>query len=137
MGKDLVAKLDIEATHPSITYELVIKAANCSAKRFSEKERARIEAGLKILMFIIFNCLINFQDKYYRYKKEEDPFTRVLSIGGYGSAWLAGLTACYILDETEPVWSAQFTLFKIYRDNGCGLCRNTTVLKMCKWFTLS
>ena len=80
------------------------------------------------------NCLINFRDKYFQYGKEKDPLKRVLSIGGYDSAWLADLVACYILEKTEKVWSEQFTYFKIYRDDGCGLARNTTVRKLCKWF---
>ena len=65
--------------------------------------------------------------------KEDDPLKRVLSIGGFDSAWLADLVAFYILEKTEPVWSDDFAYLKIYRDDGYGLARNTTVRKLCKW----
>ena len=104
------------------------------AKEFSEEETARVEAGLDMLKFSMSNCLINFREKYFQYGKEKDLLKRVLTIGGYDSAWLADLVACYILEKTENMWSEQFTYFKIYRDDGCGLARNTTVRKLCKWF---
>ena len=58
----------------------------------------------------------------------------MLTIGGYDSAWLADLVACYILEMSQNVWSKAFTYFKIYRDDGCGLARNTNVEKLCTWF---
>ena len=136
MDKDLIVKLDIEAMYPSITYELVAEAVRYYAEGFSEEETARVEAGLDMLKFSMSNCLINFREKYLQYGKEKDPLKRVLTIGGYDSAWLADLTACYILERAEPVWSEQFEYFKIYRDDGCGLARNTTVKKLCKWYDI-
>ena len=117
MDKDLIVKLDIEAMYPSITYELVAEAVRYYAEGFSEEETARVEAGLDMLKFSMSNCLINFREKYLQYGKERDPLKRVLTIGGYDSAWLADLTACYILERAEPVWSEQFAYFKIYRDD--------------------
>ena len=61
----------------------------------------RIEAGLDMLKFSMSNCLINFGRDYFQYGKEKDPLKRVLSIGGFDSAWLANLEACYILEQTE------------------------------------
>ena len=65
----------------------------------------------------------------------KNPLKRVLSIGGYNSAWLDDLVTCYILEKMKPVWSDKFAHFKIYCDNGCGLARNTTVNKLCKWYS--
>ena len=99
MDKDLIAKLDTEAMYPSITYELVTEAVRHYAKRFSEEDKMRVEAGLEMLKFSISNCLINFEDEYFQYGKEKRSFKRVLSIGGFDSAWLADLVACYILEK--------------------------------------
>ena len=49
MNKDLIAKLDIEAMYPSITYELVAEAVRYYAKWFSEEDKMRVKAGLEML----------------------------------------------------------------------------------------
>ena len=87
-----------------------------------------------MLKFSMANCLIHFGADYFQYGKEEDFLKRVLTIGGYDSAWLADLVACYILEMTEPIWKTEFAYFKIYRDDGCALARNTTVKKLQKWY---
>ena len=94
----------------------------------------RLEAGLEMLKFSMSNCLIHFGEGYFQCRTEKDPLKRVLSIGGFDSAWLADLDACYILERTEPVWKDQFAYFKIYCDDVCALARNTTVRKLQKWF---
>ena len=99
MDKDLVVKLDIEAMYPSINYELVAKAVRYYTKGFSKEEEMRVEAGLDMLKFSMSNCLINFGPDYFQYGKEKDPLKRVLTIGGFDSAWLADLVACYILGK--------------------------------------
>ena len=99
MDKDLVAKLDIEAMYPSITYELVAKAVHYYTKGFSQEEEMRVEAGLDMLRFSMANCLINFGSDYFQYGKEENPLKRVLTIGGFDSTWLADLTACPIIGQ--------------------------------------
>ena len=104
MDKDLVAKLDIEAMYPSITYELVAKAVRYYTKGFSKEEEMRVKACLNMLKFSMSNCLINFGPDYFQCGKEKDPLKRVLTIGGFYSAWLADLVACYILEKTEPTW---------------------------------
>ena len=134
MDKDLTIKLDIEAVYPSITYKLVAEAVRHYAKRFLEDDKMRAKAGLKMLMFTMSNCLIDFEEEYVQYGKEKNPLKRVLSIGGFDSAWLADLVACYILEKTEPVRKNQFAYFKIYRNDGCAVARNTTVRKLQKWF---
>ena len=53
----------------------------------------RVEAGLDMLKFSMSNCLINFGPDYFQYGKEKDPLKRVLTIGGFDSAWLADLVA--------------------------------------------
>ena len=83
-----------------------------------------------MLKFNMSNCLINFGPEYFQYGKEKDPLKRVLTIGGFDSAWLADLVACYILEETEPTWENKFAYFKIYRDGGCALARNKTVRRL-------
>ena len=103
MDKDLVVKLDIEAMYPSINYKLVAKAVRYYTRRFSEEEEMRVEAGLDMLKFSMSNCLINFGPEYFQYGKEKNCSQRVLTIGGYDSAWLADLVAGYILEKTEPV----------------------------------
>ena len=87
-----------------------------------------------MLQFSITNCLIRFQEKYYHYGKQDDPWKCVLAIGGYDSAWLADLVACHILDMTESSWKPVFNYLKIYRDDGVGLASNSTVEKLTKWF---
>ena len=57
----------------------------------------RVEAGLNMLKFSRSNCLINFGEEYFQYGKEKNPLKRVLSIGGFDSAWLADLVACYAM----------------------------------------
>ena len=69
----------------------------------------RVEVGLEMLKFSMANCLINFGEDYFQYGKEENPLKRVLTIGGYDSAWLADLVACYILEKTEPIWEKLLT----------------------------
>ena len=110
MDEDLIVKLDIEAMYPSITYELVMEAVHYYAKGFSKEEEMRVEAGLEMLKFSMANCLINFGEDYYQYGKEKNPLKRVLTIGGYDSAWLADLVACYILEKTEPIWKKRIRL---------------------------
>ena len=61
MDKDLIAKLDIEAMYPSITYELVTEAVRHYTKGFLKEEEMRIEAGLEMLKFSMANCLIQFE----------------------------------------------------------------------------
>ena len=52
----------------------------------------RVEAGLGMLKFdMLSNCLINFGANYFQYGKEKNTLKRVLSIGGFDSAWLADL----------------------------------------------
>ena len=77
MDKDLIAKLDIEAMYPSITYELVTKAVRHYTKGFSKEEEMRIKAGLEKLKFSMANCLINIRQDYLQYGKEENPLKRV------------------------------------------------------------
>jgi len=77
MDKDLVAKLDIEAVYPSITYELVAEAVRYYTKGFSEDDTMRVEAGLDMLKFSMSNCLVNFGKDYFQYGKEKDPLKRV------------------------------------------------------------
>ena len=103
MDRDLIIKLDIEAMYPSITYELVAKSVGYYAKEFSEKDKMRVESSLDMLKFSMSNCLINVGPGYFQYRKEKDPLKRVLLIGGFDSAWLADLVACYILEQTESV----------------------------------
>ena len=103
MDRDLVVKLDIEAMYPSITYRLVAQAVRHYGRDFSDHDRARIEVGLDMLKFSMANCIINFGAKYFQYGKEDDPEKRVLSIGGFDSAWLADLVACYILEMSEKI----------------------------------
>ena len=45
----------------------------------------RVEAGLDMLKFSMFNCLINFGPDYFQYGKDKDPLKRVLPIGGFGT----------------------------------------------------
>ena len=71
MDKDLIAKLDIEAMYPSITYKLVTKAVRYYTKGFSKEEEMRVEAGLDMLKFSMANCLINFGLDYFQYRKEK------------------------------------------------------------------
>ena len=91
MEKDLIVKLDIKAMYLSITYELVAEAVHYFAKGFLEDDKMRFEAGLGILKFSMSNCLNNFGEEYFQYGKEKNPFKRMLSIGGFDSAWLADL----------------------------------------------
>ena len=93
MDTDLIAKLDINAMYPSITYELVAEAVRHYVKGFIEEDKMRVEAGLEMLKFSMSNCLINFGEDSFRYEREKDPLKRVLSIGGFSSAWLADLVA--------------------------------------------
>ena len=67
MNKDLIAKLDIEAMYPSITYELVAEAVRHYAKWFSEEDKMRVEGGLEMLKFSMSNCLINFGEEYFQW----------------------------------------------------------------------
>ena len=60
-------------------------------KGFSKEEEMRVEAGLDMHKFSMSNCLINFGEEYFQYGKEKYPLKRVLSIGGFDSAWLADL----------------------------------------------
>ena len=38
------------------------------------------------------------------------------------------------MEKTEPIWKKEFAYFKIYRDDGCALARDTTVKKLQKWY---
>ena len=73
-------------------------------KDFLHDDTMRVEAGLEMLKFSMSSCLTNFGEDYFQYGKEKNPLKRVLTIGGFDSAWLADLTACYILERTESVW---------------------------------
>ena len=135
-NKYLFAFLDIENMYPSITFWLINKAVRYYSETHvkDEGDLAAIEIGLEMLQFSIANCLIIFQEKYYHYGKQDNPWMCVLAIGGYYSAWLADLVACYILDMTESSWKPVFNYFKIYRNDGVGLARNSSVKKLTKWF---
>ena len=89
--------------------------------------------GPEFLQFGIANCLIKFCDKYFRYGSSDNPKMRHLSIGGFDSAFDADLVACYLLDMSEDVWKETFEYFKIYRDDGLGLARNSSIEKMENW----
>ena len=88
MNKDLFAFLDIENMYPSITFWLINKAVRHYSETHvtEEGDLAAIEIGLDMLQFSITNCLIRFQEKYYHYGKQDDPWKCVLAIGGYDSA---------------------------------------------------
>ena len=73
MDRDLIAKLDVEAMYPSITYELVAQAVRHYSNGFSEEETARVKVGLDMLKFSMSNCLINVGEKYFQYGKEKNP----------------------------------------------------------------
>ena len=104
MDKDLITKLDIKAMYPSITYKLVTEVVRHYTEGFSEEDKMRVEGGWEMLKFSMSNCLINFGEEYFQYRKEKDSLKRALPIGGFDSAWLADLVACYILERTEQVW---------------------------------
>ena len=129
-GQESDCKIGYRSHVSSITYELEAKAVRYYTKGFSEEDKMRVEAGLDMLKFSMFNCLINFGPDYFQYGKDKDPLKKVLPIGGFGTAWLADLIACYILEKTGQVWLNEFAYFKIYRDGGCALARNKTVRRL-------
>ena len=80
-----------------------------------------------MLKFSITNCACTWREKYFRYGKETNPLLRCLSIGSFDAAFLADLVACYILDQTKTTWNKLFDYLKIYRDDGLGVARNSTI----------
>ena len=80
-------------------------------KGFSKEEEMKAKAGLDMLKFSMANCLINFGPDYFQYGKEENPLKKVLTIGGFDSAWLADLVACYILEKLN-MYGKEFAYFK-------------------------
>ena len=55
MDQDLVAKLDIGAIYPPITYNLVAQAVRHYSKGFSNHDKARVEVGLDTLSILVKN----------------------------------------------------------------------------------
>eukprot|EP00957_Ditylum_brightwellii_P058270 4418350-Ditylum_brightwellii.AAC.1 len=67
------------------------------------------------------STLIQFQDKYYKYKgaagASADKEDIGLAIGGFESVWLADLVVSYLLEMTEDHFTKTITK-GIYRDDG-------------------
>ena len=93
-----------------------------------------IKIGLEMLKFSISNCYVMFGEDYFQYGKEMDPLLRVLAIGSFDAAWLANMVECYILDMTKNRWKKLFSYFKIYRDDGFGVAKNSSVEELIRGF---
>ena len=89
------------------------KAVRYFLKDLSKEEKKKIEKCLEMIGFGMKNTLLTFIDKYYEYGRDMDGGKRGLTIGGYESAWLAGLVAAYILKQTEELFTDVYTMVYI------------------------
>ena len=112
-----IASLDIIKMYPSIQNKLIRKAVAYYSRNLSEADKELIDAALEMQEFSMRNTLLMFRDNYYEYGTADNAAEKVLTIGGYDSAWLADLVGSYIFDLAED----QFQLLKflgLYRDDG-------------------
>eukprot|EP00957_Ditylum_brightwellii_P116448 8882259-Ditylum_brightwellii.AAC.1 len=76
---------------------------------------------MTLVKFGMKSTLIQFCDKYYKYKGAAgvsvDNKDIGLAIGGFEPAWLANLVASYLLEMTENHFTKTITK-GMYRDDG-------------------
>ena len=112
-----ICSLDIINMYPSIKHRLIRKAITFYSSGFADEELEMIEAALEMQQFSMKNTLVTFQDKYYEYGVEEDAMDRVLTMGGYDSAWLADLVAGYLMERVDDTLGG-LRFLGMYRDDG-------------------
>ena len=76
--------------------------------------------ALNMIQFAMCNTLLTFRGKYYEYGSGMKVEEKGLTIGGYGSAFLADIAAAHIMEMAECAKLFESVLFKdiIYRDDG-------------------
>ena len=64
------------------------------------------------------NTPLTFRDRYYKYGGGKEIEERVLTIGGYESAWSADLVASYIMEDLSDIFDKTTKYLGIYHDDG-------------------
>eukprot|EP00957_Ditylum_brightwellii_P067600 5131298-Ditylum_brightwellii.AAC.1 len=107
--------------YPSIRVHLIRKALTYHTKDLPIDARRKVWKCMALVKFGMKNTLIQFRDKYYKYRgaagASADKEDIGLAIGSFESAWLANLAASYLLEMTEDHFTETITK-GIYRDDG-------------------
>lgn len=114
-----IFSLDIQDFYPSITFDLVKKAILFYQNQvhLDDDKKRIVDMSLEMIEHSMKKQFFTFHDKYYHYSGQHVMDSPSLTIGGYESAWLADLTASYLLDATENHFIGMH--YKgIYRDDG-------------------
>jgi len=114
-----IVSIDAVRMYPSITLSMVRKAVThfCGKARISREDKDIIRTGLRMVEFSMGNTLLTFRDQYYEYAGDLRIEDRGLTIGGYGSAFLADLVAAYLMERVTTCFrDAQYN--GLYRDDG-------------------
>ena len=116
---------------------MVERAINFYATKLPREAELMILQCLAMIRFAMGHTLITFRGKYFEYRSDEDLDSKGLTIGGFESAWLADLVACFLLekcsDAFEP-WLVKY--YGIYMDDGFLVMHGRrSVEDICSWLT--
>ena len=78
---------------------MVIKAVNYFSKGLRKGEKKRIKDCLKMVNSGMTLTILSFKDEFYKYNGKVEVRKKVLTIGGFESAWLADLVMTFLLDQ--------------------------------------
>ena len=105
--------------YPSINFCMVEQENNLFAEKLSREAESTTLQCLTMICFAMGHTLITFRGKYYEYGCDKDLDSKRLTIGGYESAWLAELVACFLLERCSNEFDPCLVdYYKIYGDDG-------------------
>ena len=129
--KPTIYSMDVKNFFPSVPQYLALPAISKTLKKrkLSNKEISAVIEGLKLVR----------DGNFFKWK---DQFYNQISgcaLGDPDSCSYTDITMADLLDKMVPACQQTIStvmdpFFKIYRDDGCGLARNTTVHNVCRWF---
>mmetsp|Transcript_59900 Transcript_59900/g.71327 ORF Transcript_59900/g.71327 Transcript_59900/m.71327 type:complete len:290 (-) Transcript_59900:549-1418(-) len=113
-----IFSIDVINMYPSIKFSLIKKSVNFFLRNFPVKGRGTLNTCLKLIEFGMSSMLLSFHNKYYQYHCGDKDGERGLAIGGFESAFLADLVACYLLEAMIDLFGDEHPFKGMYRDDG-------------------
>ena len=116
---------------------MVKRAINFFATKLPREAESTILQCLMMIRFAMGHTLITFRGKYFEYGSNKDLDSKGLTIGGYESAWLADLVACFLLEKCSDAFEPWLVdCYRIYRDDGFLIMHSKRYIEdVCSWLT--
>ena len=111
-----IVSINITNYFPSCKISFIKQALEYFARELDDMSKARIRKGFEIMTKGMIMTLLTFQNKYYKYGKEEDFTDPGTSIGGTESSFSTDTSVEYIMIKLRRQF-LDCVYSKVYRDD--------------------